>query len=316
MIRRRRHGPEGDDESWGKVHELLDASGPAAASVVDCGESVLDQIREAVQGDLDRRLRAQVAPAVWTEVMGFMRDRGVSSGIWFEAHRRVTGPVFEALDGEASARSILNVAWVHGGRGQHDVQWLGFCSFFEAIGIVEETSSLEPLRRLARSCGPWWAFENVAIMSERPRLLVLDEDETPHSESGPAVEYPDGFGYHAWHGVTVPEGTVIDIDSVTAESVDAEPNGLLCAAMIDRFGKQRYLDAKGAKLLHEEKHWGAIYRITTERECTALHEMALGSCLFRPVSVAVHTGRQAWAIMSRQDLNANDHSQNPPFGLG
>jgi hypothetical protein len=316
VVQRHRRVLGVDDQDWRKVDELFCRDGAAGGSAFDCGESVFPQIREAVQGDVDRQLRARVAPAVWTEVMGVMRDPGVSAGIWCAAWRRFTRPVYEALGGAERARPILKVITVYGGRGQHDVQWLGFCAFFEAIRVVEGTGALEPLRQLAGSCGVWWAFEHVAILTERPRLLVLDEDECPHSESGPAVEYSDGFGYHAWHGATVPKGTVIDIGSMTTEKIDAEPDGLLRAAMIDRFGKRRYLDAKGAKLLHEEKHWGAIYRVTTDHECTALHEMGTGSCCFRPVSVAVQTGRQAWAVMARQNLHDNDNSNDPPFGVG
>jgi hypothetical protein len=82
VVQRHRRVLGVDDQDWRTVDELFGRNGAGGGSAFDCGESVFPQIREAVQGDVDRHLRARGALAVWTEVMGFMRDPGVSSGIW------------------------------------------------------------------------------------------------------------------------------------------------------------------------------------------------------------------------------------------
>lgn len=44
-----------------------------------------------------------------------------------------------------------------------------------------------------------------AIISDRPRVLALDEKGRLHNESGPAVEWRDGMRQYYWHGVSVPD---------------------------------------------------------------------------------------------------------------
>jgi len=306
-----------DDESLKRLIELFEREGYIPQAGFDCGESVLSQLREGVQGEIDRRLRAQVGHDLWVDVRDSLMDRRVSAETHMHAHQGFNDQVNEVLGiaaGDVVPRALYELITVYGGDGQHDAWWLAFCEFFEQIGLLENTESLKPFRQLAASGGAWWAFENAAVLCERPSVLRLDEWERPHSESGPAVEYRDGFGFYAWRGVRVPAGTVIDVDSLTVEAIDAESNGMLRPVLIDAFGEDRYLSAKGATLLHEERRWGNIYRVTAERECTALHEM--GSCSFLAVPPYIQTGRQAWAWHTGQELNANDNSTHSPFGVG
>ncbi len=306
-----------DDEIWKALLELLEREGCIPQPGLDCGESVLAQLREGAQGGIERRLKAAVGGDVWFDVRDALSDRHVSAGTGHHVRARFTEAVHEVLGvaaGDVAPRPVHDVITVYGGYGQHDAWWLALCDFFEQVGVLETTETLEPFRRLARSCGQWWAFENAAILTERPRVLLLDESERPHSESSPAMEYPDGFGFYAWHGAGVPAGTVIDLDSLTLERIEAEPNSMLRLALLDMFGKERYLNEKGATLTHQEGRWGSIYHVSTDRECTALHQV--GSCRFIPVPVFVQTGRQARAWQCRKELSAFDNSPNTPFGVG
>ncbi|MGI8412791.1 MAG: DUF6745 domain-containing protein [Solirubrobacteraceae bacterium] len=314
---RERRGVDVDDEIWKVLLELFEREGSIPQPNLDCGESVLATLKEGVQGKIERRLKAEVTSAVWADVRDALSDRRVSAETGHHAYARFIEAVYAVLGvapGDATPRSIHDVITVIGGHGQHDAWWLAVCDFFDQVGVLETTATLEPFRRLARSCGQWWAFENTAILTERPRILRLDESERPHSESGLAVEYPDGFGFYAWHGARVPAATVIDVDSLTVERIEAEPDGMLRPVLIDMFGKDRYLSEKGATLTHREGRWGSIYRVSTDRECTALHH--IGSCRFIPVPVFAQTGRQAWAWQFHQELSACDTSPDAPFGVG
>ncbi|MDQ6777251.1 MAG: hypothetical protein M3071_13765 [Actinomycetota bacterium] len=243
--------------------------------------------------------------------------------VWWEAYHRFTDPIHQVLArwsrGADAAHSQRNphARWPR----QHGVSSLAVLAFFAAIGKIEETRSHDSFRGLARSCGPWWAFENVAILTERPRVLVLDDRERLHSESGPAVEYRDGFGFHAWHGMRVAADSAIDIDidididihSMTADTIDEQSDRRLQATLIDLYGTRRYLEEKGAKLIHREGHWGALYHLTTDRECTALLDTDSG--VLWPVAVTAKTGREAWALLAGDDPNANDDCSTPPMPL-
>ncbi|WP_372434202.1 DUF6745 domain-containing protein [Micromonospora luteifusca] len=47
-------------------------------------------------------------------------------------------------------------------------------------------------RDVVLTSGPWWPFPDIALMSERPILLTLDEQGRLHGDDGPAVQGADG----------------------------------------------------------------------------------------------------------------------------
>lgn len=126
---------------------------------------------------------------------------------------------------------------------------------------------------------------------------MLDDRGRLHAESRPALEYPDGTAAYSWHGARVTPGTTIDVQALTVADIDAQQDARLRRAMIDQFGKQRYLDAKGMTLIHEEGHWGSIYSVAPAGG-DPFHVYEIGPCTFHVVPSSVRTGRQAWARMT------------------
>lgn len=313
---RQRRTVDVDDAIWSVLLERFAKAGGKPLPGLDCGGSVLAQLREAASGGIQQRLNAEVSADVWWGVRDALSDRRVSAEVGHQAFARFTEMVNEALgvaEDDAAPRAVHDVFTVYGGYGQHDAWWLAMCEFFEQVGALETTETLEPSRRLARSCGQWWAFENAALLTERPRVLLLDQFERPHSELGPAVEYADGFSVYAWHGTevpAVPAGTEVPAGTV----IEADSNGMLRPVLVDLFGRERYLREKRATLTHQEGRRGSVYHISTDRECSALHEV--GGCRFIPIPAYVHTARQAWAWQFQEELSAFDNSPNAPFGVG
>jgi len=62
---------------------------------------------------------------------------------------------------------------------------------------------LEALWDVARSSGPWWAFEHAILLTDRPCEIHLDDRFQPHSPDGPAMVYRDGWRIYAWEGQPV-----------------------------------------------------------------------------------------------------------------
>ena len=60
---------------------------------------------------------------------------------------------------------------------------------------------------VARSSGMWWLFEHVAIMSERPAELHVNQKYLLHRADGPAVVYRDGWNAYAWNGAVLKSGS-------------------------------------------------------------------------------------------------------------
>ena len=59
---------------------------------------------------------------------------------------------------------------------------------------------LKALWEIARSSGPWWAFDYAILLTDRPCEVHLDGRLQPHSPDGPAMVYRDGWCIYAWEG--------------------------------------------------------------------------------------------------------------------
>ncbi len=118
--------------------------------------------------------------------------------------------VADLLDPAASVRGALQAM----NAGQFDAGLAVARLLPEVLGVPRIASrsaaNVERMAAIAGSAGPWWALERLAIVSERPLRLSLDERGRLHSSDGPALAYPDGFVIWADHGVTVPEWLVTE----------------------------------------------------------------------------------------------------------
>jgi Domain of unknown function (DUF6745) len=126
-------------------------------------------------------------------------------------------------------------------------------------GRREREKMVERRLELARSVGAWWALGGLAICSERPLVLRLDDKGRPHSTDGPAIAYADGFEIWADHGVGVPPWLVTHPERLSVEAIDAEHNAEVRRLMIERFGAERLVREGDATLVAEDEA-GRLWR--------------------------------------------------------
>ena len=105
---------------------------------------------------------------------------------------------------------------------------------------------------LARSAGPWWALDGLAIVSERPLVARTDDRGRLHGEHGPALAWSDGLEAWAWHGVRVDSRVVLEPEAITVKEIDAERNIERRRVLIERFGEERLIRDGGAELVDED----------------------------------------------------------------
>jgi hypothetical protein len=125
-------------------------------------------------------------------------------------------------------------------------------------------AQVEARLELARSAGPWWALEGIAIVSERPLALRRDDRGRPHAADGPAIAWRDGQQVHAWHGVEVESWVIHQPDLITIQRIDAETNVEVRRALVERFGEDRLVREGGSVLVHEDET-GRLWRRDAER---------------------------------------------------
>ena len=136
--------------------------------------------------------------------------------------------------------------------GQHDAAWLAYYKFFNDVcGLKLETAPLSGLWEIAESAGWWMPHAKLCWVCERPCHLTRDSRGQLHNESRQAIEYPDGWGVWALHGVRVPKELVTtDWDALdVAYWVVKQSNAEIRREAVRKIGIERVCQQLGARVL-------------------------------------------------------------------
>ena len=112
----------------------------------------------------------------------------------------------------------------------HWCAWEAFYLFGHEIGVeykAEDIALLLEWDRLSKSIGWWAPWDGICFVSDRPRKVSFDDSRLLHNETGKAVEYSDGWGVSAWHGVRVPDHWIADRASL-------DPNEVIKASNVEQ----------------------------------------------------------------------------------
>ncbi|WP_067481325.1 DUF6745 domain-containing protein [Actinomadura hibisca] len=178
-------------------------------------------------------------------------DHAVRDPLRLFVRDQVCTPLTMMLREQAGASPGL--AW----HGQHDAYWIAHYDAQQRLGLAhyssEQRHQLGLWAALARSCGWWWPYDEVCVVSERP--VAVHTEPMPgrtqgehwlHHPDGPAVRYADGWSLHSWHGTRVPEWVITD---PTAERIGGEPNVEVRRCAVERIGWDAYLGQAGMRLV-------------------------------------------------------------------
>jgi hypothetical protein len=80
-----------------------------------------------------------------------------------------------------------------------------------------------------------------------------------HNETGKCIEYPDGWGFWAWHGVRVTEQFILAPEALTREDFLNESNAEVRRIIQERMG-QRFVPELGGVVL-ESSPRGTLYEV-------------------------------------------------------
>src|SRR5262249_24292813 len=64
---------------------------------------------------------------------------------------------------------------------------------------------LEAAWRVAHAAGPGWAYDGLALLSQRPSEMHRNAAGLPERGDGPAISYRSGLRIYAWNGQPYPE---------------------------------------------------------------------------------------------------------------
>jgi len=108
--------------------------------------------------------------------------------------------------------------------GAQDSGWLSFYDFCLTELEIDACKKLEGLMAVAEHCGWWSGFDTCAVIQEKPIKILFDEDGQSHGETGPAIEYSDGFGVYMWHGTRVKKNWILNPENINLEELLRWPN--------------------------------------------------------------------------------------------
>jgi hypothetical protein len=151
--------------------------------------------------------------------------------------------------------------------GQQDNYWVAHYEFCRKLGVkydAEAEKKLKLRHEDVHSCNWWYPFEKAVIAVDRPRVCKL-ENGVIHSENGRAVEYRDGWGIYALHGVVVPAWVVEKgPEDITASEVLALPNAQQRHEAILKVGVERLKKELKAKVLDTKSREYELFTIEVE----------------------------------------------------
>jgi len=161
------------------------------------------------------------------------------------------------------------------------------------------TEPLEGLCELAVNSG--WAipYEDICFVAERHSICQLENGRI-HSDTGPAIAYPDGFEIYAIHGVLVPGEVVLQPESQTIQQIEGESNEEVRRIRIERFGWEKYLVASHALIVNQRIN-------DRDSQTERLYRMANGSQRF--VCIDPSTGRR-YALGVPKEITTCEQAQN------
>ena len=177
------------------------------------GDQVWALVRAQVRAQAWAQVWAQVLDQVWDQVGAPVRDQ-VLDQVWDQVGAQVWDQIGGQIGGQIGAAFY----------SQHEAGWLAWASYFRRVVGLPGTEKVEALARIAANCGWVWFFEGAAIMTDRPRILRRDENNRLHCETGPALEYRDGFAIYAWHGTRLPAEWVENRATIDPAEILKAPN--------------------------------------------------------------------------------------------
>lgn len=230
-------------------------------------QSLGRNVRRAVLDDLQSRASVKVQAAI-----GFALEAAVMRALRpapVDPLREIMGQTLAPLESEPRevrrglARLLgrlrpnqpqRRLNFWHDALGQSDFAWLAAYLFFRRhLALEQETDGIEPLLGLARSVGWVLPHANVCWLVERPSAFELDAEGRLHSPAGPALAYRDGSSWYAWKGVGVPGWVIERSNEITAETIEAEPDGALRRCLIEIITPERYIAASKALCISNDE---------------------------------------------------------------
>lgn len=205
-----------------------------------------------VQGDREARITVATRTPEDAARAGISPDPIIRRTVWDSLRTSLFDGAASAIRGLAP-HSFGTITWY----GQQEAHRVAYYDIYRRCHLATFDSADDELldiqSDLVRSTGWWWAFDDIAVMSERPTVLHAEPVPDPvhgevrlHNSTSPAIEFGDGSEINVLNGTVVPDWVMHD---PTVERITAERNVEIRRSAIERIGWDTYLDRAGLHLV-------------------------------------------------------------------
>ena len=143
-------------------------------------------------------------------------------------------------------------------------QWSGYDSYLSFFRHNAELpldyTAWDAWETLSLHSGPRIVHEKFCMISDRPAVLTVDDQNRPHADSGLFCRWRDGSGLYSVHGTRIPAWLIEQPERLTVAAIDAEQNAEVRRVMLERYGWAKFMQDSGAQRIDHDERWGTLYR--------------------------------------------------------
>jgi hypothetical protein len=213
------------------------------------GDRIWDRVWDRVENSVRASIEDRGSDRVENSVRASIEDRG-SDRVW----DLVKGRVWDSVRASRSV-SLTDSLW-YSIWAYEDAPLLVCYHFFD---VYLAPNDVHALCQFNERVSGYWPGKEHAVLVRRPKLLSLDAEGRLHSAAGKCLEYHDGWGFYAWHGVRVPKHVILAPDRLTRSDFQNEQNAEVRRAIQERMG-QRFVSELGGVVIDAGPR-GTLYEV-------------------------------------------------------
>jgi hypothetical protein len=152
------------------------------------------------------------------------------------------------VGGLRSARNSYN-SWQGGNQWSASDSCISF--FRHVAKLPIDYTKWDAWETLSLHSGPRIVHEKFCIISDRPEILLVDDQNRPHCETGPFCRWRDGSALYSYHGARVPARWIEERATIDPAEIIAHENVEFRAAGAAIIGWPRMLSALNSKTIDD-----------------------------------------------------------------
>lgn len=136
--------------------------------------------------------------------------------------------------------------------GNLEAGWISFYTYMHEVLGIEGAGKISGFAALAKQVGYSFVFDTIAVLTQRPTVLHINEANRLHCTNGPAIKYADGNAIYTLNGVTMPAWLFeTPKEQLTGKQIMGITNVEQRGEAIKWYGLQNMLGLLDAKIVDE-----------------------------------------------------------------